>query len=83
MHCNPHFEMKNYHIPVMEKEDRVIGSNRDITHLSSIPTSPVVDVIVDELAIEIAQGVRSSITRVHVRGSKNLIVNMIREKSVH
>jgi hypothetical protein len=65
----------------MKKEDRIISSNRNITHLSSIPTDPVVDVIVDVLAIEITQGV--SIPRIHVRGGKNLIVNIVREKSVH
>jgi hypothetical protein len=65
----------------MKKEDRVISSNGNITHLSSIPTNPVVNVIVDVLAIEIAQ--RVSITGVQVRGSKNLIGNIVSEKSVY
>ena len=67
----------------MEKEDGVISSNRNIIHLSSVPASPVMDVIVDVFAIEIAQGVRNSVNRVHVRGSKNLIFNLVREQSVH
>lgn len=66
---------------MMKKEDRVISSNRNIAHLSSVPTNPVVDIIVNILAIEIAQGV--GFGGVHVRGSKNLIGNIISEKSVH
>ena len=67
----------------MEKEDGVVSSNGNIIHLASIPTDPVMNVIVDVLAIEIAQGVRSSINRVHVRGSKDLIFNIVREQSEH
>lgn len=65
----------------MKKEYGVISSNGDITHLSSRSTNPVVHVVVDILAIEIAQ--RFDITRVHVRGSKDLIGNVVGEKSVH
>lgn len=65
----------------MKKENRVISSNGDITHLSSLSTNPVVHVIVDILAVEIAQ--RVDITRVHVRGGKDLVGNIVGEKSVY
>ncbi len=64
----------------MKKEYRVISSNGDITHLSSLSTNPIVHVVVDILAVEIAQRLG---TRVHLRGSKNLIGNIVSEKSVH
>lgn len=81
MHRNTYSTMLKQHIPMMKKEDGVISSNRNIIHLSSIPTNPVVNVVVDVLAVEIAQGSSSII--VHVRGSKILIGNLVEEKSVH